>query len=127
MKAAAACSKYGTLKGFRFEGDFDTGAYASWGPTVADRVPIHCTGPYFVPNILAKTRALLTNGPPSGAFRGFGVPQSALAHEALMDILAEKLGMDGLEFRLKNSLRKGHRTGSGQARDTRSVAAEANH
>ena len=114
MKAYASCEKDGSLTSFSFEGDFNTGAYASWGPTVADRVPIHCSGPYFVPNILAKTRALLTNGPPSGAFRGFGVPQSAIAHEALMDSLAEQTGIDQLEFRLKNALRKGQRTGSGQ-------------
>ena len=114
MKASASCDKDGSLTSLSFEGDFNTGAYASWGPTVADRVPIHCSGPYFVPNILAKTRALLTNGPPSGAFRGFGVPQSAIAHEALMDSLAEQTGIDSLEFRLKNALRKGQRTGSGQ-------------
>ena len=114
MKASASCDKDGSLTSLSFEGDFNTGAYASWGPTVADRVPIHCSGPYFVPNILAKTRALLTNGPPSGAFRGFGVPQSAIAHEALMDSLAEQTGIDPLEFRLKNALRKGQRTGSGQ-------------
>ena len=114
MKASASCDKDGSLTSLSFEGDFNTGAYASWGPTVADRVPIHCSGPYFVPNILAKTRALLTNGPPSGAFRGFGVPQSAIAHEALMDSLAEQMGIDKLEFRLKNALRKGQKTGSGQ-------------
>ena len=114
MKASSSCDKDGTLTSLSFEGDFNTGAYASWGPTVADRVPIHCSGPYFVPNILAKTRALLTNGPPSGAFRGFGVPQSAIAHEALMDSLAEQTGIDPLEFRLKNALRKGQKTGSGQ-------------
>ena len=114
MKASASCDKDGSLTSLSFEGDFNTGAYASWGPTVADRVPIHCSGPYYVPNILAKTRALLTNGPPSGAFRGFGVPQSAIAHEALMDSLAEQTGIDSLEFRLKNALRKGQKTGSGQ-------------
>ena len=114
MKTSASCDKEGTLTSLSFEGDFNTGAYASWGPTVADRVPIHCSGPYYVPNILAKTRALLTNGPPSGAFRGFGVPQSAIAHEALIDSLAEQTGIDQLEFRLKNALRKGQRTGSGQ-------------
>ena len=114
MKASASCDKDGTLTSLSFEGDFNTGSYASWGPTVADRVPIHCSGPYFVPNILAKTRAPLTNGPPSGAFRGFGVPQSAIAHEALMDSLAEQTGIEPLEFRLKTALRKGQRTGSGQ-------------
>lgn len=114
MYAKAACTKDGALTAFQFAGDFNTGAYASWGPTVADRVPIHCTGPYFVPNVLAQTQALLTNESPSGAFRGFGVPQSAIAHEALMDELARQIGMDALEFRLRNALRKGQQTGSGQ-------------
>ena len=114
IRAKAGCSSEGKLTAFEFHGDFNTGAYASWGPTVADRVPIHCTGPYFVPNVLSKTRALFTNESPSGAFRGFGTPQAAIAHEALMDTLSEKIGMDPLEFRIKNALRKGDRTNTGQ-------------
>jgi len=114
MSAKAGCSKDGKLTAYEYHGDFNTGAYASWGPTVADRVPIHCSGPYFVPNVLAKTRALLTNESPSGAFRGFGTPQAAIANDALLDELAEKIGMDALEFRIKNSLRKGDRTPTNQ-------------
>ncbi len=112
--AKAGCDINGKLTAFEYHGDFNTGAYASWGPTVADRVPIHCTGPYFVPNVLSKTRALLTNESPSGAFRGFGTPQAAIAHEALMDILAEKIGMDALDFRINNAIRKGDTTNTGQ-------------
>ena len=70
---------------------FDTGAYASWGPTVATRVPIHATGPYAVRNVRTRGRAFFTHCHPSGAFRGFGVPQGAIAHEALMDELADRL------------------------------------
>ncbi len=114
MKAKAGCSRDGKLTAFEYHGDFNTGAYASWGPTVADRVPIHCTGPYFVPNVLSQTKALLTNETPSGAFRGFGTPQAAIACEALMDELAEKIGMDALDFRIKNALRKGDRTSTNQ-------------
>ena len=84
------------------------------GPTVADRVPVHCSGPYFVPNVLSQSRALLTNESPSGAFRGFGTPQAAIANDALLDVLAEKIGMDALEFRIKNALRKGDRTATNQ-------------
>ena len=62
----------------------------------------------------AKTRALLTNESPSGAFRGFGTPQAAIANDALLDELAEKIGMDALEFRIKNALRKGDRTPTNQ-------------
>ena len=114
MSARAGCSKDGKLTAYEYHGDFNTGAYASWGPTVADRVPVHCSGPYFVPNVLSQSRALLTNESPSGAFRGFGTPQAAIANDALLDVLAEKIGMDTLEFRIKNALRKGDRTATNQ-------------
>ena len=114
MSARAGCSKNGKLTAYEYHGDFNTGAYASWGPTVADRVPVHCSGPYFVPNVLSQSRALLTNESPSGAFRGFGTPQAAIANDALLDVLAEKIGMDALEFRIKNALRKGDRTATNQ-------------
>lgn len=104
----------GRLSGLRFEGDFNTGAYASWGPTVANRVPVHASGPYFVPDYLAQSRAIHTHCPSSGAFRGFGVPQSAIAQESLFDALADKLGMDALEFRLLNALENGQPTVCGQ-------------
>ena len=114
ITARAACTADGRLTALAFHGDFDTGAYASWGPTVADRVPVHCTGPYVVPNVRATSCAALTNGPPAGAFRGFGVPQAALAHEGLMDMLAERVGMDPLDFRLGNAIRAGDATATGQ-------------
>ncbi len=114
LAARAACDAEGRLVAFAFDGDFDTGAYASWGPTVADRVPIHATGPYVVPNVANRSRAVHSNGPPSGAFRGFGVPQCAFAHEALCDELAERCGLDPLEFRLRNAMRKGDVTATGQ-------------
>jgi aldehyde oxidoreductase len=114
IQASATADADGYLSGFRFHGDYDTGAYASWGPTVANRVPVHATGPYEVPNVLCTTNAIHTNGPPSGAFRGFGVPQAAIAGEALMDMLAAQLGHDALEFRARNALGVGSRTSSGQ-------------
>ncbi len=114
IAARAAADGEGRLVAYEFRGDFNTGAYASWGPTVAGRVPVHATGPYRVPNVEARTRAIFTNAPPSGAFRGFGVPQAAIAHEALMDALAERSGRDPLEFRLLNALRPGDRTATGQ-------------
>ena len=114
IRARAACDATGKLLAFEFHGDFDTGAYASWGPTVANRVPVHATGPYAVPHVRATTRAIHTNAPPSGAFRGFGVPQAAVAHETLMDELAGRLGIDPLEFRHRNALRAGSRTATGQ-------------
>ncbi len=74
IRATAGANADGRLTGFRFHGDFDTGAYASWGPTVAHRVPVHASGPYAYGAVLATSRAVYTNGPPAGAFRGFGVP-----------------------------------------------------
>ncbi|MCC7048007.1 MAG: molybdopterin-dependent oxidoreductase [Alphaproteobacteria bacterium] len=106
--------KDGNLAAIDFDGDFNTGAYASWGPTVATRVPVHASGPYKVGAARALARAVHTNEPPSGAFRGFGVPQAAVLHEGLMDELADKLGMDRLEFRWKNALRVGDATATGQ-------------
>ena len=114
IHAKAGCTRDGKLTAYEFHGDFDTGAYASWGPTVADRVPVHATGPYVIPHVKNTSCAWLTNAPPSGAFRGFGVPQSALANEALLDELAEQCGIDPLEFRLINAIRHGDETSSGQ-------------
>ena len=114
MTARLTARDDGTLVSFDFSGDFDTGAYASWGPTVAGRVPVHASGPYRVPRVRAKSRAIYTNNPPSGAFRGFGVPQASLVHEGLMDALAQRLGIDPLELRLKNALRVGDNTPTGQ-------------
>ena len=114
LRARAVADRDGRLLAYEFDGDFDTGAYASWGPTVAGRVPVHCMGPYRVPNVRAESRAVLTNSPPSGAFRGFGVPQAAVAHESLVDELAVGLGIDPLEFRHRNALRAGDRTATGQ-------------
>ena len=104
----------GTLTGLRFVGDFNTGAYASWGPTVANRVPLHASGPYRIPNYRAQSKGIYTHCPPSGAFRGFGVPQSAIAQESLFDELAAAVGMDALEFRILNALDNGVPTVSGQ-------------
>ena len=97
-----------------FEGEFNTGAYASWGPTVATRVPIHASGPYRVPHYLAEAHAIHTSGPTAGAFRGFGVPQATILQEILMDRLALKLGIDRLEIRRRNTLLDGDRTVCGQ-------------
>jgi CO/xanthine dehydrogenase Mo-binding subunit/aerobic-type carbon monoxide dehydrogenase small subunit (CoxS/CutS family) len=113
IRAKATAGHDGRLRTFEFSGDFNTGAYASWGPTVANRVPVHATGPYRVPHVRATTRAIHTNDPPAGAFRGFGVPQAAIAHEALMDALADRLATDRLEFRYQNALKVGDLTATG--------------
>ena len=114
MQASAACDAAGRLTAFDFAGDFNTGAYSSWGPTVANRVPIHASGPYRIANVRALTRAVLTHNSIAGAFRGFGVPQSTLLGELLIDQLAERAGIDALEFRHRNALVAGDTTPTGQ-------------
>lgn len=120
----AACDARGRLTAVRAHAELDTGAYASWGPTVANRVPVHAAGPYRVPTAKTRGTAYFTNAPPSGAFRGFGVPQSAIASEAAMDELADHCGMDWLAFRRLNALRAGDATITGQKLD-RSVGIVA--
>ena len=114
VRARAAADSDGNLTAIDMDVDFNTGAYASWGPTVADRVPVHGSGPYFVPHVRMRTRAVHTNEPPSGAFRGFGVPQAAMLQEQLFDDLAAKLDIDPLEFRHRNAIRRGQPTATGQ-------------
>ncbi len=114
VTAKFGCDAEGHLLAVRTNADFDTGAYASWGPTVANRVPVHATGPYFVPHVHNWGSAFFTNAPPSGAFRGFGVPQAAIAHETLLDDLARQLGLDRLEIRRRNAIRVGQATATGQ-------------
>jgi CO/xanthine dehydrogenase Mo-binding subunit len=114
MEAQIGADAQGKVVGMVFHGDFNTGAYASWGPTVANRVPVHASGPYLTPNYRATSRAVHTNGPTAGAFRGFGVPQAAITQELLYDELAEKCGLDRLAFRRLNALQDGDKTPSGQ-------------
>lgn len=114
MISRMGANRDGCLVAMDFQGDFNTGAYASWGPTVANRVPVHASGPYAVPHYLATSRAVLTHCVPAGAFRGFGVPQTVIAQEQLLDALALKLGFDPLEFRILNALTNTTPTVTGQ-------------
>jgi aldehyde oxidoreductase len=110
----AGAMRDGKLTAMDFAADFNTGAYSSWGPTVAARVPVHASGPYYVPHYRALTRAVHTNLVPAGAFRGFGVPQTAIAQEQLYDDLADRLKIDRLEFRIINALSDDTPTVTGQ-------------
>ncbi len=114
IKLRAGASRDGKITALDFAADFNTGAYSSWGPTVAGRVPVHASGPYVVPNYRALTRAVHTNIVPAGAFRGFGVPQAAIGQEQLYDDLANRVGMDRLEFRILNALDNHTPTVTGQ-------------
>jgi CO/xanthine dehydrogenase Mo-binding subunit len=85
----------------------DTGAYADCGPGVAQKMGFAAPGPYRIPNVRVDARCVYTNQPPAGAFRGYGQMQSAWARERAVDLLAERLGLDPLELRLRNLLRDG--------------------
>jgi CO/xanthine dehydrogenase Mo-binding subunit/aerobic-type carbon monoxide dehydrogenase small subunit (CoxS/CutS family) len=122
MRARIGCDAEGRVTALDFDGIFNTGAYSSWGPTVANRVPVHATGPYRTPHVRARARAIHTHGPVSGAFRGFGVPQAAVMQETLYDRLADKAGIDRLEFRLRNAFRDGDATATGQVLEGAGIA-----
>jgi xanthine dehydrogenase molybdenum-binding subunit len=92
----------------------DTGAYASLGEKVLTRATTHSSGPYYAEHTRADCYAMYTNNPPAGAFRGFGVTQSAFAIESMMDMLAERLEMDPIELRRMNAYRVGTITNTGQ-------------
>lgn len=92
----------------------DTGAYASLGEKVLTRATTHSSGPYEIPHARADCYAMYTNNPPAGAFRGFGVTQSAFAIESMMDMLAEELKIDRIDLRRLNALRVGSITNTGQ-------------
>ena len=114
IRYKSGAKKDGTLTAVEVDILGDTGAYASYGATVAIRSAVHATGPYQVPNVRVRSRMAYTNNPWSGAMRGFGVPQMAFAHESQMDLLAQALKMDSIEIRLKNALRISSETATGQ-------------
>lgn len=114
IKITTGAKRDGTLTFVEAELHGDSGAYASLGDKVMTRATTHATGPYAVPHAAIDCYAMYTNNPPAGAFRGFGVTQSAFAVESNMDLLAEELSIDPLELRLKNALRVGATTAIGQ-------------
>jgi CO/xanthine dehydrogenase Mo-binding subunit len=97
----------GTLVAKSVDSWLDTGAYADCGPGVAQKVGYTVVGPYRIPNVSVDSRCVYTNLPPNGAFRGYGATQAVWASERLMDDLADRLGMDPLDLRLRNVLRDG--------------------
>ncbi len=93
---------------------FDGGAYASSSPAVVGNASTFAAGPYNVPNALIEASVVYTNNPPCGAMRGFGAPQVCFAHEAQMDKLATRLGIDPIELRLRNAMSRGSTMPTGQ-------------
>ncbi|MGH2620138.1 MAG: molybdopterin-dependent oxidoreductase [Anaerolineales bacterium] len=114
IRVKLGAKRDGTLVAAETELYGDTGAYASLGEKVMTRATTHSAGPYVVPHVQADCYAMYTNNPPAGAFRGFGVTQSAFAVESAMDQLAAQLGLDPIELRLKNALQVGTITNTGQ-------------
>ncbi|KVV39033.1 aldehyde oxidase [Burkholderia territorii] len=117
MTSSMAADADGRLRAVTFDGDYNTGAFASWGTAVANRVPVHAGGPYVIPHYSAHTRAIHTHVTPAGAFRGFGVPQTTMSQEQLIDELAFAADIDPLEFRALNALRPGDTLPTGQVLD----------
>ncbi len=107
VKMRTGATSDGRLLANQTEIVYDTGAYACLGPAVLDVGIENCNGPYRIPNIDIRAYLVYTNNLVASACRGFGSPQVIFAMESQMDQLAEKLGMDPLEFRLLNAVRKG--------------------
>ena len=114
MHYVTGADEQGRLTAVKAELLADTGAFASYGLAVCMRAAVHAAGPYYVPNVDVTSRMAYTNNVWTGAMRGFGVPQVALAHEGQMDALADALGLDRLEIRRVNALRPGQATITGQ-------------
>jgi CO/xanthine dehydrogenase Mo-binding subunit len=109
-----AVSKEGKLLAGEIDFALDGGAYATLSPVVLSRGTIHAPGPYNWPYITVRAKAMATNIPPHGAFRGFGAPQSIFALERHMDKIAKVVGLTPEELRRRNFLSTGDRTATGQ-------------
>jgi CO/xanthine dehydrogenase Mo-binding subunit len=105
-----AVSKDGKILGGEIEFTIDGGAYATLSSVVLSRGTIHAGGPYCWPNVRIRAKAVATNAPPHGAFRGFGAPQSLFAMERHMDRIAQVVGLSPIEIRRRNFLKQGDTT-----------------
>src|SRR5258706_908683 len=105
-----AVGKDGKILGGEIDFTIDGGAYATLSSVVLSRGTIHAGGPYYWPNIRIRGKAVATNAPPHGAFRGFGAPQSLFAMERHMDRIAQAVGLSPIEIRRRNFLKPGETT-----------------
>ena len=117
MHYKASCDATGKLTALHVRAIGDSGAYASVGMKVLERMAGHASGPYEVPNIDVEAIAVRTNNPVCGAFRGFGANQAQFAMEGVMDRLAAKVGIDGWTMRQRNVIMPGRVWGPGQIMD----------
>ena len=113
----AGLRREGIFTGLDCEINFDTGAYASLCGPVLERACTHAVGPYKYQNTDIRGFGYYTNNPPAGAYRGFGVCQSEFALESLIDLLAEKVGLDPWEIRYRNAIEPGEVLPNGQIAD----------
>ena len=104
----------GTLTAAKITVYSEEGAYASTGPAVLRKAASHSTGPYRIPNVYVDVYGVFTNNNPTGAMRGFGACQMAIAYEGMMDRMAQRLGMDRVELRRKNLIQSGEAVTTGQ-------------
>jgi len=109
-----AVTKDGKLLAVEIDFVIDGGAYCTLSPVVLSRGTIHAAGPYVCPNVRIHSRAVATNVPPHGAFRGFGAPQSIFALERHMDRVAHAVGLTPEEFRRRNFIHEGETTATSQ-------------
>jgi CO/xanthine dehydrogenase Mo-binding subunit len=109
-----AVSRDGKILGGEVDFTIDGGAYLTLSPVVLSRGAIHAGGPYYWPSVRIRAKAVATNAPPHGAFRGFGAPQSLFAMERHMDRIAQTVGLSPVEIRRRNFLQPGQDTTTGQ-------------
>ena len=121
MEMTHAVAADGSILGVKLELLADAGAYALSSPSVVAKGLVHATGPYRVPSLDLQARAAYTNNPCTSAVRGYGVPQVVFAVERQMDVIARRLGIDPRALRLRNALRPGDATATGQALATASL------
>ncbi len=106
VRIETAVMKDGTLVGRRAEIHLDTGAYTDQGSRVSKKAGYRVVGPYRIPHVEVNSYAVFTNTVSAGSYRGFGTPEVCWAYESQMDIIAARLGMDPLELRMKNLLKR---------------------
>ena len=107
MKIKTGVKKDGTFVARQCEVYFNGGAYANSGPSVTEKAGYRAHGPYRIPHVQSDSYSVYTNTVPATAFRGFGGPQVAFAYETHLDMIAQRLGMDPYELRMKNLLERG--------------------
>jgi selenium-dependent xanthine dehydrogenase len=124
MEFTTACDENGYLTAMKATLVSDTGAYASLGGPVLQRACTHAAGPYNYQNVDIDGKAIYTNNPPAGAFRGFGVTQSCFATECNLNELAKMVGISAFEIRYRNAIRPGQVLPNGQIADETTALVE---